>query len=146
MELLPIITKALFVLGAIFIIVLIVSFLISRFRKDKNVITETYPAQRYQYFSNSVSNEHHQNIYDENIDEESLDSYLNQIDEIQLNGNNYENDYKNHWVDFEDEEVIENPLRKTATFNFMYDSNTNEVRNERMTILNEEPLFKHSWN
>ena len=53
MEFLPVIIKILFAIGAGFLIVLIISFLISKFRKEKEVITESYPAEKYKYYSGS---------------------------------------------------------------------------------------------
>ena len=163
MELLPIMTKALLAISGIFLIVLIVSFLISKFRKGKKeVITESYPAERYQYFTNADSGIQSPNSLEEyyyaadnnpansNYSVQSRNEQSPVIYQKQIIDNpviNYEEPetFKNQWVDYEEETYFENPLRKTSSFNFGAVAETNGNKTSRMTIVNEEPLFKYGW-
>lgn len=163
MEFLPVITNILLALGAVFLIVLIISFLISKFRKEKGeVITESYPAERYRYFTNSDPDSQNPNSINNYyyVDNNNLDgrSFLTQsrneqspiIYQQQIINNTVmeyiePEAFGNHWIDYEEEAYYENPLRKTSTFNFSAFTELPDIKNGRMTIVNEEPLFKYGW-
>lgn len=163
MELLPVIIKVLFVIGAIFLIVLIASYLISKFRKDKEeVITESYPAEKYKYYSGNDSDSQSQfpmNQFYYIEDDTPIDGYnpgYERIDQYSSIGQNqiynypvmqYEDsaDFGNNWVDYEEENYFTNPLRKTSSINFNAVSDLNGNLTGRMTIVNNEPLFKYGW-
>ena len=163
MELLPIMTQALLAIGGIFLIVLIVSFLISKFRKGKKeVITESYPAEQYQYFTNTDSGIQSPNSLEEyyyatennpistNYSAQSRNEQSPVIFQQPIMNNpviEYDEPgtFKSQWVDYEEEAYFENPLRKTSSFNFGALAETKSSKNSRMIIVNEEPLFKYGW-
>ena len=53
--------------------------------------------------------------------------------------------YKSQWIDFEEDAYFQNPLRKTSSFNFGAEIGTTINQDGRMTIVNNEPLFKFGW-
>ena len=162
MELLPTITNLLLAAGAFFLIVLIASFVISKFRKEKEIVTESYPAQKYQYFTNSASNIQQPNFISEyyNItgnppleientiggrNEQPPFVYINTENDETINHFNEHESFQNNWVDFDNEQMFENPLRKTSSFNVYSENSINEKFNGRMMIINESPVFKYGW-
>lgn len=162
MELLPTITNLLLAVGGFFLIVLIASFVVSKFRKEKEIVAESYPAEKYQYFSGNSSafqqpnyidqyyyvNENlpvgNKKIIDEKVEQSSYvpgqPAEQNQLNEY------YETEtFQNNWVDYDNEQIFENPLRKTSSFNVYSENNINEKFNGRMMIINESPVFKYGW-
>lgn len=161
MEFLPFAIKALLTLGAVFLIVLIIFFLISKFRKEKEVVTESYPAEKYKYYSGSDKNQQSQfpvnkfyYIVDDNKvngrysdyvrNEQSPIIYQQQIYNNPMMEYNEPETFRNHWVDY-DEPYFEGSLRKTSSFNVYSQPNRNETYNGRMTIINDTPIFKYGW-
>lgn len=162
MELLPTITNLLLAVGGIFLIVLISSFAVSKFRKEKKVVTESYPAEKYQYFSGNSTGIQQPNYIDQyyyanenptfeneiSIDDKVEDSSFSHGQAFmhnQINEYDEPETFQNNWVDFEDEQMFENPLRKTSSFNVYSENNINEKFNGRMMIINESPVFKYGW-
>lgn len=161
MELFPIITKVLLTFCGIFMIVLIISFLISRFREEKKeIITESYPAQGYQFYSGrenyipmqnrigqyyfAGNNPSDGNFFVKSINEDLEKNYENEFEDNQTNQDNYSNPFIKNRNNYE-EDVYENPMRKTSSFNLNYSSESNDTKNVRMQVINEEPLFKFGW-
>ncbi|KAB2846223.1 MAG: hypothetical protein F9K45_02315 [Melioribacteraceae bacterium] len=162
MELLPTITNLLLAAVGFFLIVLMSSFVISRFRKEKEVVTESYPAEKYQYFSGNSSGIQQPNYIDqfyyvnENLPGESENTVEERVEQLsfvneqavaqnQLNEYYEPESFQNNWVDFEDEHGFENPLRKTSSFNVYSENSINDKFNGRMMIINESPTFKYGW-
>lgn len=162
MELLPTITNLLLAAGGFFLIVLTASFVISKFRKEKEVVTESYPAEKFQYFSGNSSGFQQPNYFEqhyyanENLPLENINSINGKVEEssftqVQSSEQNQINEYyepeifQNNWVDYEDETAFENPLRKTSSFNVYSENSINEKFNGRMMIINESPVFKYGW-
>ncbi|OGU35323.1 MAG: hypothetical protein A2068_01910 [Ignavibacteria bacterium GWB2_35_6b] len=162
MELLPTITSLLLAAAGFFLIVLIASFVISKFRKEKEVVTESYPAQKYQYFSGNSSGFQQPNYIDKYYyvnenppagNEKVIDEKVEQLSlmpgqpivQNQLNEYYEPESFQNNWVDYESEPVFENPLRKTFSFNVYSENSINEKFNGRMMVINESPVFKYGW-
>lgn len=162
MEFLPVIIKVLLALGAIFLIVLIISFMISKFRKEKEVVTESYPAEKYKYYSGSDSDSQSQfpmNKFYDIVDDKQVNGrysdyvrneqspiiYQQQIYNNPIMEYNEPETFRNNWVDYEEGVYFENPLRKTSSFNVYSEPNRNKTFRGRMTIINDMPIFKYGW-
>lgn len=162
MELLPTITNLLLAAGGFFLIVLIASFVVSKLRKEKEIVTETYPAQKYQYFSGNSSGLQQPNYIDQyyyangNLPLENKNTLEGKVEESsfvsgqpiaqnQINEYYEPETFQNNWIDYEDEATFENPLRKSSSFNVYSENSINEKFNGRMMIINETPVLKYGW-
>ena len=156
MDLLQVITKVLLITGAVFLITLLVSYLVSKFRKPKEIVLESYPAEQYQYYHNSADSypqnyiqEYYYNSQaagkDEVVGSEYYNSLRHEQSPLVFQQPVYNYQISNDWIDHEENPETENPLRKTSSFSVEPEINRDEEVHKRMTIVNEIPVIKYGW-
>lgn len=159
MDVLPVMIKILMITGGIFLIILLMSLVISKFRKEEKAVVESIPAKQYDYFHDD-SNQYPvtpQDYIQEEVYVPQEIPYGSTIDKNYFNRLRseqsptifqqpvYEYDLNEDWGEQEEYSGEEEPLRKTSGLNFDYNQNKEETLTQRMTVINEVPVIRYGW-